>query len=119
MSTHEDLTKHGSRVEIKPAKSPIRQRSAKRKNRPERLAMDVDEAQLVARLRQVCAPHTFGTLQQTTGIHRETVRRYIRGESRVSALFVSRIVQKLGVSADWLLTGKGTSADAEDTELHT
>lgn len=59
------------------------------------------------RLRDLCAECSFDELELMTGINRETMRRQIRGENRPTAEQAARVCETFGVSADWLLFGRG------------
>jgi helix-turn-helix protein len=63
-------------------------------------------ATLAGRLRDVAGPLTFREVGELTGTHPENARRYLQGGS-VSLNFVRNFCRAFGVSADWLLEGRG------------
>jgi transcriptional regulator with XRE-family HTH domain len=58
------------------------------------------------RLQNVTAHRSFRALADLTGQNPETVRRYMSGQAP-SVEFLSALCVKLGVNAEWLLTGRG------------
>lgn len=50
---------------------------------------------------------TFAELGALTECNAETARRYVNGSSVPSVDFVARLAEAAGVSASWLITGKG------------
>lgn len=66
----------------------------------------VGRATLHARLRLICALGNTSSIARATGIHPESVRRYVAGDAP-SLRFVSNLIEALSLSADWLLCGRG------------
>lgn len=66
--------------------------------------MDVAMAQ---RLRAVTREFSHRELGELTGMSHETVRRYLEGRVPGPG-FIKRLCEALGLSADWLLLGRGT-----------
>lgn len=65
------------------------------------------------RLNRVTAGYTFQELGELMGFFPETVRRYLRhGSPR--AEFVAAVCRTFGVSAEWLLLGKGPMDSPEN-----
>lgn len=65
--------------------------------------MDVAMAQ---RLRAVTREFSHRELAELTGMSHETVRRYLEGKVPGPG-FIKRLCEALGLSADWLLLGRG------------
>jgi hypothetical protein len=61
---------------------------------------------LVVRVAAACRGHKPTPLAAKLDLHPETVRRYLNGQ-RPSPEFLAAICRELGVSAEWLLLGKG------------
>ena len=61
---------------------------------------------LTARLRHVCAGRSYRQLGALTGTSCESARRYLAGH-RPTAEFVAALCERLDLSADWLLLGRG------------
>lgn len=64
------------------------------------------DAEMNARLRQVCAGRTTEEIGRTTGVSSETARRYLHGAAP-TAVFVSLLCSWLRKSPTWLLLGLG------------
>ncbi|MFG0315145.1 MAG: helix-turn-helix domain-containing protein [Phycisphaerales bacterium] len=62
--------------------------------------------QLRERLKLAGGQYSYRELGRLTGVHPETIRRYMQGHAP-SAVFLSRLCDALGVSGEWLLTGRG------------
>src|SRR4051794_15403912 len=62
---------------------------------------------LTARLREVCKGRRVAEVARLTGWREETARRYLLGRNVPSPIFLGRLVEELGVSGTWLLTGAG------------
>ncbi len=62
--------------------------------------------QLKDRLNRAGGQYSYRELGRLTGVHPETIRRYMQGHAP-SAVFLSRLCDALGVSGEWLLTGRG------------
>lgn len=73
--------------------------------------LGVESSSLHDRLREVVGDRTYRALADLTGQHPETVRRYMQGQAP-SVEFLAAVCSALGVSADWLLTGRGPSHGA-------
>lgn len=58
------------------------------------------------RMRMVVGNRTYAAVARATGCNDETVRRYLSG-GRVSVDFIIALAECYGVSADWLLLGRG------------
>jgi transcriptional regulator with XRE-family HTH domain len=58
------------------------------------------------RMRMVVGGRSFAAVSRATGFNDETVRRYLSG-GRVSVDFIIALAERYGVSADWLLLGRG------------
>lgn len=59
-----------------------------------------------ARLNEAVGTVSYRKLGGLTDTHPETVRRYMQGQAP-SATFLTNLCRVLGVSGEWLLTGKG------------
>ena len=59
-----------------------------------------------ARLNTAAGQYSYRELGRLTGVHPETVRRYMQGHAP-SAVFLSKLCEALGISGEWLLTGHG------------
>ncbi|MBX3405108.1 MAG: helix-turn-helix transcriptional regulator [Phycisphaeraceae bacterium] len=66
-----------------------------------------EEVAIAQRLRQVCQGRSVWGLEDELGVSRENIRRVMHGASRPSARLLVAICERLGVSADWLLLGRG------------
>ena len=66
----------------------------------------MESSALHDRLREVAGDRTYRAVGDLTGHHPETVRRYMQGQAP-SVEFLAAVCAALGVSADWLLTGRG------------
>lgn len=62
--------------------------------------------QFKARLNTAAGQYSYRELGRLTGVHPETIRRYMQGHAP-SAVFLSRLCESLGISGEWLLTGHG------------
>lgn len=62
------------------------------------------EDDVVARMRQVANSMSFSRIAQRTGVHPETVRRYIT-RGRPSAFFIASFCRAFNVSPNWVLFG--------------
>lgn len=58
------------------------------------------------RLNQSVGEVSYRQLGELTDTHPETVRRYMQGQAP-SAAFMTTLCQNLGISGEWLLSGKG------------
>lgn len=67
------------------------------------------------RLLQIAGDRTYRALGDLTGQNPETVRRYMLGQAP-SVEFLAALCTALGVSADWLLTGRGPAKTSEVRE---
>lgn len=72
----------------------------------------MEQSPIHERLRLVTAGWSFRQLGAATGVHPETVRRYMQGHSP-SAEFLCGLCAALGVNGDWLLTGRGSMRAGE------
>lgn len=72
----------------------------------------VDQSQLHDRLRAAVGQRTYRHVGELTGTNPETVRRYMTGQAP-SAEFLSALCRSLGLSAEWLLSGRGPMKSAE------
>lgn len=61
---------------------------------------------LLRRLNEVVGTASTVEIEKKTGVHRESVRRYVK-HGPPSAEFVKAICDSYKVSADWLLLGRG------------
>ncbi len=61
---------------------------------------------LHVRLNDAAGDRTFRAIAELTGQNHETVRRYMQGAAP-SVEFVSAFCERLGLNANWLLTGRG------------
>lgn len=68
------------------------------------------------RLQAVAGQMTFRQLGELTQTHPETVRRYMQGQAP-SVEFLAAICVHLGVSGEWILTGRGPMR-ATDMKAH-
>jgi transcriptional regulator with XRE-family HTH domain len=65
------------------------------------------------RMRLAVGEHaTYRQVSDRTGTHAETVRRYMQGQAP-SVEFVAALCRVFGISADWLLTGRGPMKAAD------
>lgn len=71
------------------------------------------------RLNAAVGDRTYRHIGEMTQTHPETVRRYMQGQSP-SVEFVAALATALGLSGDWLLTGRGPmkQEDARTNQLH-
>jgi hypothetical protein len=58
------------------------------------------------RLNEAAGDVSFRKLGRLTDTHPETVRRYMQGQAP-SATFLTNLCSVMGISGEWLLTGKG------------
>ena len=72
----------------------------------EDLDMDGSQLDFHARLNEAVGSISYRKLGGLTDTHPETVRRYMQGQAP-SATFLTNLCRILGVSGEWLLTGKG------------
>lgn len=63
------------------------------------------EAQMLSRLRQAAENYSYARISAQTGVHAESVRRYLT-KGRPSAYFIAAFCQSFGVSPSWILTGE-------------
>ena len=63
-------------------------------------------------MRTVVGRMTYRALGETTDHNPETVRRYIQGQAP-SADFLTALVSRFELNADWLLTGRGPMKAAD------
>lgn len=70
------------------------------------------ESNLHERMRHAAENRSYRVISELTGQNSETVRRYMQGASP-SIEFVSRLCDKLGLNAHWLLTGEGPMLASE------
>jgi len=68
------------------------------------------------RLTAATGDRTYRAISDLTGVHAETVRRYMQGQSP-SIEFIAKLCDSLGISGEWILTGKGPMRSA-DTRSH-
>lgn len=70
------------------------------------------------RMKVVAGKRSYRAIGELTNQHPETVRRYMQGGSP-SIEFVSALCHQLGVNANWLLSGQGTTyvKDAKEEAL--
>ncbi len=64
------------------------------------------------RLKIAAGERTYRELGSLTGIHAESVRRYMQGQSP-SVEFLTGLCASLGINGDWLLTGEGPMQQSE------
>ncbi len=71
------------------------------------------------RLNAAVGDRTYRHIGEMTQTHPETVRRYMQGQSP-SVEFVAALATALGLSGDWILTGRGPMKleDARVQQLH-
>lgn len=62
------------------------------------------EAEVLARLQQTAGHHSFSRISALTGVHAESVRRYLT-RGRPSAYFIAAFCRGFRVSPDWILNG--------------
>lgn len=62
-----------------------------------------------ARINDILGRFSLGlkSLADQTGVQYRTIQRYASGERPPSAEFLTALIENLGISATWLLTGKG------------
>lgn len=68
------------------------------------------------RLETALEGKTYRWISRATGIHPETVRRYMQGQSP-SVEFVSSVCSQLHINPQWLLTGEGPMR-GDDVRAH-
>ncbi len=66
----------------------------------------MDGGNLHDRLCVAVGKRTYRSLSDMTGVHPETVRRYMQGQAP-SIEFVSAVCAALKLNGDWVLTGRG------------
>jgi len=78
----------------------------------------MSSSDLHARLISAAGERTCRELGELTGVHPETVRRYMNGQSP-SVEFLTGLCAALGLSGTWMLTGHGPmhAADAKRAAL--
>lgn len=67
---------------------------------------------MIDRLSAAAGNRSYRHLSDLTGIHPETVRRYMQGHAP-SADFLATMCRGLGINGDWLLTGRGPMKNAD------
>jgi hypothetical protein len=77
---------------------------------------DGSQSALHQRIVAVAGDRTFRHLGELTGIHPETVRRYMTGQAP-STEFLTGLCRGLGINGDWMLTGRGPMRVA-DVQMH-
>lgn len=65
------------------------------------------------RLAAACQGMRVASIAAITGVHAETVRRYLLGKSPPSAAFLAALCDSLGLSPRWMLLGEGHRYAAE------
>jgi transcriptional regulator with XRE-family HTH domain len=73
-------------------------------------------AGIAGRIKVACGRRTYAEIARMTGQHPETVRRYMHGH-KPSIEFIAAVSRVFGVSADWLLLGRGEPRLEEDNPL--
>ncbi|MCC6321491.1 MAG: helix-turn-helix transcriptional regulator [Phycisphaerales bacterium] len=73
-------------------------------------------ASLNDRVRALCAGKTPQMLARLTGANADAVRRYLRGTG-IPPAFLVRLARSMGVSMNWLLSGRGPIRRAEVVSL--
>lgn len=68
------------------------------------------------RLRTVVGDRTYRAVGEITGTNAETARRYLQGQAP-NIEFIAALCEKLGLNANWLLTGYGPMK-AKDQRAH-
>lgn len=63
---------------------------------------------LSERLSKVCRGMGYRSVASCTGSSHESARRYILGITRPDPEFLARVCEEFGVSAEWLLCGRGS-----------
>lgn len=63
---------------------------------------------LSERLAKVCRGMGYRSVASWTGSSHESARRYILGITRPDPEFLARVCEEFGVSAEWLLCGRGS-----------
>jgi hypothetical protein len=66
----------------------------------------LDLSGLHDRLREIAGDRTYRAIGELTRQNSETVRRYMQGQAP-SVEFLAAICAAMGVSADWMITGRG------------
>ena len=67
-----------------------------------------EERRLVTRIREAVGDRGIAEFSRILELNHESVRRYVRGMTSPPAVFLMRIVERLGVDANWLLVGDDT-----------
>ena len=75
-----------------------------------------DEA-LLARMKRVVGGTTRRTIAERTGVHPETVRRYLN-DGRPSAFFIAALCRAYDMAPGWLLLGEPPTSGHEGAETH-
>jgi transcriptional regulator with XRE-family HTH domain len=65
------------------------------------------------RVAAACEGVRISSIATITGVHPETVRRYVTGKSPPSGAFLAALCDGLGISPRWLLLGDGPRFIAE------
>ncbi|MCC6660010.1 MAG: helix-turn-helix transcriptional regulator [Phycisphaerales bacterium] len=73
----------------------------------------MDDSPLLERMRAAVGNRTHRHLSELTSASTESVRRYLEGRTPPSMDFLSELCRTLGVSGEWLLTGRGPMRSAE------
>lgn len=71
-----------------------------------------DHAGFAARLAMVLQSGSIRDHAERAGVSRESVRRYMRGETPNLA-FLTSLCTSMGINAEWLLTGHGAMYEAD------
>lgn len=72
----------------------------------------MDLSSLHERMHSVAGGLTYRALGETTGMHPETVRRYMQGQSP-SAEFLEALCRSFDLNAQWLIMGRGPTKRSE------
>jgi len=64
------------------------------------------ERELLARLQEVVGLRSFRSVSDASGVHCETVRRYLR-HGRPSIFFVASLCRAMNISPEWMFLGTG------------
>ncbi len=62
---------------------------------------------VAARMLSVVGDSTLRDVAADCGIHRETARRYLHGQTPPSLVFVAVFADRYGISLEWLMCGRG------------
>lgn len=77
---------------------------------------EIHARDLQQRLQQIADGVTYREISDRTGVHSETVRRYVQG-GRCSSFFLAQFCKTFGINGDWLLTGRGERGYQEPLRL--